>query len=69
MANTSRNSGITQQDPNISTEYGLARVNEIRSRAFALYESRGRADGHDLDDWLHAERQVTFLSLYNNSGE
>jgi hypothetical protein len=23
-----------------------------------LYEQRGRRDGHALDDWLEAERQV-----------
>jgi len=26
--------------------------------AFALYEQRGREDGHDLDDWLEAEQRV-----------
>ena len=32
---------------------------QIRQRAFELYESRGREDGHDLDDWLRAEKEVT----------
>lgn len=27
----------------------------IREAAYALYEKRGREDGHDLDDWLTAE--------------
>jgi hypothetical protein len=31
---------------------------QIRDRAFAIYEERGGMDGHDLQDWLHAERQV-----------
>jgi Protein of unknown function (DUF2934) len=31
---------------------------EIAQRAYALYEARGREDGHDLDDWLEAERQL-----------
>jgi hypothetical protein len=30
----------------------------IASRAYTLYEQRGRQDGYDLDDWLEAERQV-----------
>ena len=30
----------------------------IRQAAYALYEARGRADGHDLDDWLRAEAQI-----------
>jgi hypothetical protein len=28
---------------------------QIRARAYQLYEQRGRDDGHDLDDWLQAE--------------
>ena len=30
----------------------------ISERAYALYEQHGREDGHALDDWLEAERQV-----------
>jgi hypothetical protein len=32
---------------------------QIRLRAYQLYESRGRVDGHDLEDWLAAEDEVT----------
>ena len=31
---------------------------KIASVAFALYEQRGREDGHDLDDWLEAEQRI-----------
>lgn len=31
----------------------------IRIRAYALYEERGKEDGHDLDDWLRAEAELT----------
>ena len=31
---------------------------QIRERAYQLYEQRGREDGHDLDDWLRAESEV-----------
>jgi hypothetical protein len=31
---------------------------QIQQRAYELYEQRGRTDGHDLDDWLQAEREV-----------
>jgi hypothetical protein len=31
---------------------------QIRRRAYALYEARGREDGHDLEDWLHAEAEI-----------
>jgi hypothetical protein len=31
---------------------------QIRLRAYALYESRGGEVGHDLDDWLQAEAEI-----------
>jgi hypothetical protein len=31
---------------------------QIRERAFQLFQSRGGGHGHDMQDWLHAERQV-----------
>jgi hypothetical protein len=31
---------------------------EIARRAYALFEARGGADGHDWEDWLAAERQL-----------
>lgn len=31
---------------------------EIRRRAYELYEERGRTPGHDHEDWLVAEREV-----------
>ena len=32
---------------------------QIRQRAFDLYQERGREPGHELDDWLLAEGEVT----------
>ncbi|MGZ4812630.1 MAG: DUF2934 domain-containing protein [Terriglobales bacterium] len=32
---------------------------EIRRRAYELYEERGRENGHDFDDWLRAEEEIT----------
>jgi Protein of unknown function (DUF2934) len=31
----------------------------VRSRAYKLYEVRGRIDGHAEEDWLQAEGEVT----------
>ncbi len=31
---------------------------EIRQRAYEIYEQRGRRDGHDLEDWLQSESEV-----------
>lgn len=30
----------------------------IRQRAYRLYEERGCEDGHAVEDWLRAEREV-----------
>lgn len=30
----------------------------IAARAYALYQEHGREEGHALEDWLEAERQV-----------
>ena len=32
---------------------------QIRARAFELYLERGRQPGHELDDWLRAEFELT----------
>jgi hypothetical protein len=32
---------------------------QIRLRAHELFEARGREDGHDIEDWLQAETEVT----------
>jgi len=34
---------------------------QIRRRAYELYKQHGSNDGHDLDDWLQAECEVTRL--------
>jgi hypothetical protein len=32
---------------------------EIEQRAYQIYVERGGADGHDVDDWLQAERELS----------
>ncbi len=32
--------------------------NSIARRAFEIFEGRGRADGHDLEDWFRAESEL-----------
>lgn len=32
--------------------------NEISLRAYELYLQRGETDGHEVEDWLRAEREV-----------
>ena len=31
---------------------------QIRLRAYELYETRGRQDGHEMEDWLQAETEL-----------
>lgn len=45
---------ITNQPDEHSQDFH-ARISE---RAYALYEEHGREDGHALENWLEAERQV-----------
>jgi hypothetical protein len=35
---------------------------QVEKRAYELYLERGCADGHDVEDWLAAERELTELS-------
>jgi hypothetical protein len=35
-----------------------AREEEIRRRAYELYLERGEEPGHDVEDWLQAEREL-----------
>jgi hypothetical protein len=32
---------------------------EIAQRAYALFEKSGRVSGHEMDNWLEAEAQLT----------
>ena len=31
---------------------------DVARRAYQLFLARGRVDGHDVQDWLEAERQI-----------
>ena len=31
---------------------------EIRQRAYELFEARGGEEGHELEDWLRAEEEI-----------
>ena len=44
--------------PNQTTESTSKPQEQIRRRAYELYEQRGRDDGHELDDWLLAESEL-----------
>jgi uncharacterized membrane protein YbaN (DUF454 family) len=48
---------ITMKPTQIETDSPYRR--QIEGRAYELFEQRGREDGHDLDDWLQAESEMT----------
>jgi hypothetical protein len=33
-------------------------ADRVAQRAYERYEARGREDGHDMEDWLEAEREL-----------
>ncbi len=51
---------IPNQTPIKGTEPTPDLQEQIRLRAYGLYEQRGR-EGNELDDWLQAESEVTQL--------
>jgi DUF2934 family protein len=36
---------------------------QIRERAYELFEARGKEAGHELEDWLQAEAEITGSTL------
>jgi hypothetical protein len=40
-----------------------AHQGRVAERAYELYEQRGRQEGHSLEDWLNAERQLLGLAI------
>jgi hypothetical protein len=60
---TSRHKRVEMSDePAIATsvtaEAAQITPEQIAERAYALYLARGAEDGHDLEDWLQAERDL-----------
>jgi hypothetical protein len=48
-----------QQEEAVKTSTGDSpRLAEIRIRAYEIYMERGGQPGHDLDDWIQAEREI-----------
>lgn len=48
----------TKKSPSTAASEPEQLEDQIRARAYELYESRGREDGHDLEDWLRAEEET-----------
>jgi Protein of unknown function (DUF2934) len=53
--------GVINPDASLALEYpqvSLKLHEQIRWRAYELFEKRGREHGHDFDDWLKAEAEL-----------
>jgi hypothetical protein len=37
---------------------------QIRERAYELYEARGRQDGHEQEDWFRAKEEITIKKFH-----
>jgi hypothetical protein len=53
-----------ESHPNSETESDVTQSEvdlqeQIRCRAYELYEQRGKEAGHAIDDWLQAETEMT----------
>ena len=62
MSGTQRKNDRKQDSPETTaadaTVVGRDNRELIAARAYARYEERGREQGHDLEDWLEAEREL-----------
>jgi hypothetical protein len=49
---------IQQEQPNQPRHIPINQQEEIRRRAYEIYEERGSGDGSEVEDWLQAETEV-----------
>jgi DUF2934 family protein len=49
---------LTMPVPAATTQPARPTSADVARRAFELYCQRGRQDGHDVEDWLQAEREL-----------
>ena len=50
---------IPEDQPSVAAENHRAiSKDDVAQRAYELFLARGRVDGHDIEDWLEAERQL-----------
>ena len=53
------NNGTRKPQTKIVTEPKTNLEDQIRRRAYELYEERGREEGREIEDWLRAEAEIT----------
>lgn len=55
---TTRRATELRVDPEPRQTSAAVNPDDVARRAYEIYEARGAAPGADLDDWLHAEREL-----------
>ena len=59
MQTTSKKNGKKSQNRTVENILGAFSLQEqIEARAHEIYIARGAQPGHELDDWLQAEREI-----------
>lgn len=56
MAKHERKSGRSPVSKRV--ESSSERRQQVATRAYELYAARGYRQGHEIDDWLEAEREI-----------
>lgn len=49
---------IEPEKPNRLSHIPSNQQEQIRLRAFEIYQQRGKGDGYEMEDWLQAESEV-----------
>jgi Protein of unknown function (DUF2934) len=52
-----------EHQPSVAAENRRAISDDVAQRAYELFLARERVDGHDVEDWLEAERQLAAESM------
>jgi Protein of unknown function (DUF2934) len=47
----------------IAEHHRVITKDDVARRAYELFLARGQAEGHDVEDWLEAERQLEAESM------
>ena len=53
------NENPPKKSPKTVTSEPQELQDQIRERAYELYEERGRQDGHEQEDWFRAKEELT----------
>ena len=61
MANTSAPTAQRKKNKTPTSQADLEE--QVRNRAYEIYERRGREDGHALEDWLQAQSELPARSV------